>query len=163
MEKGKFDVTKAIGHKYPSYRVEVKNNDMILYALSIGFSRDPLNKEHFKFTYENSDNFTSFTTLPVVVSHKQLGIVTTTPNLPEINPMMILHGEENLEVFKPLAAGMKVQINETLVDVQDKGSGAALIMETEIVNIETKEVHAKILTTIFARGVGGFGYKGKIK
>lgn len=57
MDSSKGDVKKAIGYTYPPYTVEVKNNDLILYALGIGFSKDPLNRDHFKFTYENDENF----------------------------------------------------------------------------------------------------------
>lgn len=68
--KSSVDVTKAIGYKYEPYTVSFSNNDAILYALSIGFSQDPLNKDHFKFTYENDENFTTFPTMPVVLGHR---------------------------------------------------------------------------------------------
>lgn len=55
--KDQVDIPKALQHKYPSYDVNLTNNEMILYALGIGFSKDPLNREHFKFTYENDENF----------------------------------------------------------------------------------------------------------
>jgi peroxisomal enoyl-CoA hydratase 2 len=31
--------------------------DAIIYALGIGYSEDPLNKQHLNFTYENSEDF----------------------------------------------------------------------------------------------------------
>ena len=70
MEKKSIDVTKIIGHKYKPYEVDVKNNDLIIYALSIGFSQCPLNTKHFKFTYELNEDFTSFFTIPVVIGHR---------------------------------------------------------------------------------------------
>ena len=57
MDSSDIDIPKALQHKYPSYDVTLTNNEMILYALGIGFSKDPLNKDHFKFTYENDENF----------------------------------------------------------------------------------------------------------
>jgi hypothetical protein len=71
-----------------------------------------MNTKDFKFTYELNDEFTSFFTIPVVIGHRQLGEVLETPNMPEINPMMFLHGEENLEIFKPIRAGQKVLVEE---------------------------------------------------
>jgi hypothetical protein len=45
------------GYKYPIIEKVFTPKDMILYALGIGFSQDPTNKEDFKFTYENDKNF----------------------------------------------------------------------------------------------------------
>ena len=122
-----------------------------------------MNTKDFKFTYELDENFTAFTTMPVVIAHKELGAILTTPGLPEINPMMFLHGEEVIELYKPINAGMKIEVQEKVVDVQDKGSGAAIFVEGTLTDTETKEVVAKVLMTGFGRGIGGFGYKGTIK
>lgn len=51
------DVKKVLSTTWPSYDVKLTNNDLILYALGIGFSQDPLNRDHFKFTYENDGDF----------------------------------------------------------------------------------------------------------
>jgi hypothetical protein len=53
----KIDVTKIIGKKLSPVTKIIANKDAILYALSIGFSEDIMNKDHFKFTYENDENF----------------------------------------------------------------------------------------------------------
>jgi hypothetical protein len=51
------DVKKVLSTKWPSYDVKLTNNELILYSLGIGFSQDPLNTDHFKFTYENDSEF----------------------------------------------------------------------------------------------------------
>jgi hypothetical protein len=56
MGKG-WDVEKAIGAKMTEYEVKVDNREIILYALGIGFQKDPMNKEHYNFSYENADDF----------------------------------------------------------------------------------------------------------
>jgi hypothetical protein len=48
----KFDLSKLIGYKYQKYFVTPTNRDLCLYALGIGFQKDPLNRDHLKFTYE---------------------------------------------------------------------------------------------------------------
>lgn len=164
MNSSNSDVQKAVGHKYKPYIVEVENKDLMLYALGIGFSKDPLNKDHFKFTYENDENFSSFATMPVVVGHRQpITEFLSTPHIPEFNPMMLLHGEETVEIFKPIPAGSKIKVDESILDIQDKVSGAALSIETHLSNVATGEKHARIITTLFIRGIGGFGYKGTYK
>ena len=51
------DVQKVLSTKFPSYDVKLTNTELILYALGIGFQQDPLNTDHFKFTYENDGDF----------------------------------------------------------------------------------------------------------
>ncbi len=68
--KQSVDVTKIIGHKFNPVTVDLTNKDAILYALSIGFQDDPLNREHFRFSYELDENFQAFPTHAVVLVHK---------------------------------------------------------------------------------------------
>ena len=58
-------------------------------------------KPHYNFTYENAEEFQSFPTMGVVVSHRG-AILGAIPGMPEFNPMMLLHGEESLEILKPI-------------------------------------------------------------
>jgi hypothetical protein len=53
-------------------------------------------------------------------------------------------------------------VQEKVVDCQDKGKMTFLFIEADIKNAETKELAAKVLSTIIIRGVGGFGNKGTI-
>jgi hypothetical protein len=57
MEAKNWDLSKAIGHTWKSYEVPITNKDIILYSLGIGFQRDPMNKAHYNFTYENAEEF----------------------------------------------------------------------------------------------------------
>ena len=45
---------------------------------------------------------------------------------------MLLHGEESLEVFKPIQADTTVVVQEQIIDLQDKnGKATAMIVQTE--------------------------------
>jgi acyl dehydratase len=133
---------------------------MILYALSIGFSKDPLNREHFKFSYENDENFQAFSTMPSVIAHKQSEGIMSIPGFPQFNPMMLLYGEENIEIIKPITADIKLRVEERVADVADKTKMTALTEESLIKNAETGELLVKIYRTLMIRGLGGYGYKG---
>jgi hypothetical protein len=50
------------------------------------------------------------------------------PNNLTIDPAKILHGEQYLELFKPLATADVLTLKSRLVDVLDKGSGALIII-----------------------------------
>ena len=101
MKASDWDLKKAIGHKGKSYELDLTKKDLILYALGIGFQEDPLNKGHYNFSYENAEEFQSFPTIPVVIAHKNFDLIRG-PGIPDFNPMMVLHGEEAIEMFKPI-------------------------------------------------------------
>ena len=64
-----FDPKPLIGLLFDSYELTFSPKDLILYALSIGFNQiDPSNRDHFRFTYENDENFGSFPTMSIGVS-----------------------------------------------------------------------------------------------
>ncbi|TMK87076.1 MAG: 3-alpha,7-alpha,12-alpha-trihydroxy-5-beta-cholest-24-enoyl-CoA hydratase, partial [Actinobacteria bacterium] len=73
-----------------------------------------------------------------------------------INPMMLLHGEQDLVLHKPLPVRAKVENSGRVAAVYDKGKGALVVIETE-----TKDETGDLLCTnrfsAFIRGEGGFG------
>mmetsp|Transcript_111461 Transcript_111461/g.154025 ORF Transcript_111461/g.154025 Transcript_111461/m.154025 type:complete len:302 (-) Transcript_111461:63-968(-) len=160
------DVKKIIGTTNTPYRVTLSQKDLILYALGIGFQQDLMNRDHYNFTYENHENFGAFPTIPVVIAHRgpaSKGDFSFIPGLPPFNPMMLLHGDETVEMLKPIQADEEYEVVEKVIDFQDKVKGAVLIFQTTISSVETKEVHAKVIMSCFIRGLGGFGYKGTVK
>jgi len=42
--------------------------------------------------------------------------------------MMVLHGEEKVEIFSPIEAGTTVVIHEKIHDLQDKKKATAMIV-----------------------------------
>ena len=154
------DIKKVLSTKWPSYDVKLKNNDQILYSLSIGFQQDPLNTDHFKFTYENDGDFQAFATMASVIAHRQSDLVLNIPGFPQFNPMMLLYGEENLEFYKPITADLNLVVEERIADVSDKGKMTGLTEESLIKNKDNGETLVKILRTLMIRGVGGHGHKG---
>jgi len=52
--------------------------------------------------------------------------------------MMLLHGELRLELFNELNIDSEYELEYSIVDVQDKKSGAVFIARTEIYELEDK-------------------------
>lgn len=99
----------------------------------------------------------------MVVGHRASLESLRVPGVPEFNPMMLLHGEESVEVFQPLVPDSIYVCQETLVDLQDKKKATVMVIETIITDKESGEKIARLLTNLFVRGIGGFGAKGTIK
>ena len=94
-----------IGKTYEQYSVDLPSKDMILYALSINFSQDPLNRDHFKFTNEAHKNFTAFPTQSVAMALQRFPSFLKLKGFPAVDPYKILHGAEELQILKPLEEG----------------------------------------------------------
>lgn len=55
--------------------------------------------------------------MPVVIAHRMALEDLSIPGVPQFNPMMLLHGEETVEVFKQVEPDSKVIVQDTLVDL----------------------------------------------
>lgn len=104
-----WDLTKAIGAKQKPYEVFVDNREVILYALGIGFQKDPMNGADYNFTYENADEFKSFPTVGIILAHRTQLTDIVVPGMPKFNPMMLLHGEEKVEIYS------QIEVDTTIV------------------------------------------------
>jgi acyl dehydratase len=163
MEGGKskeLNAQKVVGFKADWREFDIKNSDTIIYALSIGFNEDPLNKKHFKFTYELADDFSVFPTYAAVIPLKDFAdLFLACKDIPEFNFMTLLHGEEWLEFHKPLPTSGKVKYQMEFIDVEDKGKGTLFCIQAKIWDIEEKNLYASVISNIFVRGVKGNGAK----
>src|SRR5690606_34551829 len=74
----------------------------------------------------------------------------------KFNPMMLVHGEQALEIKKPLPVEGTIQCTPTVRDIFDKGSG--MLIETDVTcTDESGDIVAVTSSSTFIRGLGGFG------
>ena len=134
MKPAKVIVEKVRGFKFKDTVTEYSEMKAILYALGIGVSRDPMNLNDLNFTYERAENFKVLPTFGVVlgISGRLFDGLNSCPGLPEFNPMMLLHGEHKLELFRPFPGKQKLQIKNEITDIADKGKAALLTMQHTI-------------------------------
>jgi acyl dehydratase len=128
------------------------DREVMLYALGVGFGRDPLNQQELRFVYEN--DLKTVPTFATVIGWGQATLARS-----GINYLMVVHGEQRLTLHKPLPSQADVLADERVVGAIDKGEGKGALILLEKV-IREKESGDKLCTlgaTIFARGDGGFG------
>lgn len=78
--------------------------------------------------------------------------------VPNFSPMMLLHGEQYLEIRKyPIPTATKLVSKGRLLEVVDKGNAAVAKNGITTINAETGEDVFYNETTVFLRGCGGFG------
>jgi len=136
------------------------DKDVMLYALGIGLGRDPLEPRELKFVYEK-DLRTVPTAATVLGSNGPPS--TPKPTKPghrttEINRVLMLHGEQKLELHKPLPPSGTFTASSRTIGAFDKGKdkGAVVYNETTWVDPAGEKV-ATLTSAMFARGDGGFG------
>lgn len=82
--------------------------------------------------------------------------------VPNFNPMMLLHGEQFLEIKKfPIPTSGTLKSYPSLVEVADKGAAAVVVTRCETRDSTGDLVFVNESTT-FIRGSGGFGGSSKV-
>ena len=100
----------------------------------------------------------------MTLAHKNFGIFLKAEGMPEINPMMILHGSEEIEIFKPIVPDQTYKVVAKFIDFQDKGKLTVGLAENLIYSTDNlKEPCVRIVSQLIIRGLGGFGHKGIVK
>jgi acyl dehydratase len=138
---------KAEGQTY-SWR----DRETMLYALGIGLGADPMNETELPFVYEKDlKAVPSLATVVAWGSGPNFGSST-------INFMLVVHGEQSIELHKPMPVGADVVADSRVVAVYDKGpKGAVIMTESVLKDAKTGEKIVTLGSSIFARGDGGFG------
>lgn len=128
--------------------------DTMLYALGLGFGEDPTDPKELAYVYE--ENLVTVPSMAVVLGYP--GMWVRDPRT-GIDWKKVLHGEQWLEVFKPLPTHGKVIGRSKIDHISDKGEGkgAVIYASRDIIDAASNETLARVTMSIFARGDGGFG------
>jgi acyl dehydratase len=148
------DRDTLLGWEFPDIVQSYDHRDTILYALGLGIGSDPLDRKQLRFVYEDG-----LRALP------SMGVILGYPGFWLSNPKTgadwkkLLHGEQSIDIFRPLPAKGTVIGRTRVVDVIDKGAGkgALVLTERDILDGETGELLCRTASTSFLRGDGGFG------
>lgn len=149
----------AIGARSETVESSWTPTDCILYALGVGAGAlDPTGSE-LEFTTENSAGVEQrvLPTFAVVPPFKTFGGGSALDEVGTFDKAMIVHGEQGIELHRPIPTSGRVRSTATIVGVYDKGSGAVIASESVSVDAETGEPLFTNRTSVFVRGAGGFG------
>ncbi len=150
------DLSALEGTAFAPTTFRYTERDAIVYALGVGAAADPLDPASLAFAYENAP--AGFRVLPTFAStfgYETMWQILGLPGL-RINPMMLLHGEHETRVPRPLPREAALTNHGRLAHVYDKGSSALLLLDVTSED-EQGAVVAENRYTLFARGLGGWG------
>jgi acyl dehydratase len=145
----------------PAHKVSYRERDVMLYALSIGLGIDPLNARELPYVYE-----ADLQVVPAAVTVLG-GAGAQAPPAPEVpagmrlstfDEVRVLHGEQAVELQRPLPRSGVFTVESRTVAAYDKGpaKGAVIVKESTWVDENGSKV-ATLTSSVFARGDGGFG------
>ncbi|MDH3547173.1 MAG: MaoC/PaaZ C-terminal domain-containing protein [Gammaproteobacteria bacterium] len=129
------------------------DTETMLYAQSIGFGRDPLDRKELDYVFEQGRPLQTVPTMASAI-------------VPDMFPpdlgwdySQVLHAEQRLQLYRPLPVAADLLLNKRVVDVFDRGPkhGAIFLFEVEGRLAKDDTVLFTLGATVVARGDGGFG------
>jgi acyl dehydratase len=135
---------EAVGLELPATKFDYEERDVMLYALGVG-------AKELAFIFERGlKTLPTFAVIPAFPALMGLSAGV------EINPVMILHGEQSFRINKEIPTSGSLTTTGTVTGVYDKGKGALVTLDTV-----TKDANGEVVFTntsgVFVRGAGGFG------
>lgn len=149
-----FDPEKLLNRQFPVIRQTYTDRDCMLYALSVGMGMDPLDEDCLHFVYE--ENLKVLPSQSVMMAHPGFWAKEDDTGLDWVQ---VLHAGQEIIMHGPLPTAGTVEATTRITEVTDKGEriGALIVSDRVVRDVETGEDLCTLVTTILARGNGGFG------
>ena len=147
------DYDRLLNWSFPDVEQSYSKTDTILYALGIGLGADPLDDRQLGFVYE--ENLAALPTMCVVLGSPGFWLKEQDTG---VDWVRVLHGEQGLQLHRPLPSAGTVIGRMRVSDIVDKGAdkGALIYTEKELIDKASGDSIATLTSTTFARGDGGF-------
>ncbi|NWF68267.1 MAG: MaoC family dehydratase N-terminal domain-containing protein [Chloroflexi bacterium] len=152
-------VQQVIGYQYAPITFTYSERDVALYALGIGAPADPLDPQELRFVYElSSEGFVALPTYGALFASSMIHYLMSgkIADSIEFNPMMLVHGEQYLEIEKPIPTSASITCHPRITAIYDKGSGMVVVVDVECRD-DKGETIVRNQSSMFIRGLGGFG------
>ncbi|WP_300397105.1 MaoC/PaaZ C-terminal domain-containing protein [uncultured Sphingobium sp.] len=134
------------------------SRDSMLYALSIGLGRDPMDPRALPFVYEKDQQ--AFPCMAAILATPGFWM-RDHPEF-EIDHRRIVHGEQHLRLYADLPPSGSVSGQTLIARIIDKGPGKPAIIHAvrELSNCENGSKIAAVEQVYVYRGGGGFSQEG---
>jgi acyl dehydratase len=131
--------------------------DTMLYALGVGLGADPLDEGELRFVFEK--DLQAVPTMATVLGSP--GFWWRDPRT-GANWVKLVHGEQAVQLFRPLPVAATLVATNKVVSITDKGvgKGAIAVIERELRDQQTNEIVAKGRNVTFLRDDGGYSAAG---
>lgn len=140
--------------QFPALTRRYDERDAIIYALGLGIGQDPVDPLQLQFVYERG--LRTLPTMSVVLGFPGPWLSDPATG---VDYSRVVHGEQHLEVIRPLPVMATLRCRNHVVGVVDRGEkkGAAVTVARELRDDADGVVIARQMSVLIARGDGGFG------
>lgn len=148
------DANRLLNKNFPPVRQTYTTKDCMLYALGIGMGIDPLDEECLRFVFE--ENLKVMPSQSVMMAHPGFWAREDDTGL---DWLKVLHLGQEIIMHRPFPSEGTVEAKTRITEVTDKGEriGALIVSDRVVRDVATGEDICTLVTTILARGNGGFG------
>ncbi|KAK1844799.1 CAP-Gly domain-containing protein [Colletotrichum chrysophilum] len=146
----------GVGFEYPRQEVSWVKRDVLLFANTVGCTDQEL---HFLYATDNPLAFkgNAQDVIDFYAAQKSVQI----PNVPSFDPRRVVDGQRKLVLHKSLptsSEGKKFEVRTKVLGVYDKGRpGSVVETQTDLVDAESNEVYASVITSSFYVAQGNWG------
>jgi 3-hydroxyacyl-CoA dehydrogenase/3a,7a,12a-trihydroxy-5b-cholest-24-enoyl-CoA hydratase len=155
------DVDAALGAQLPETTSSYTEHDLALYALGVGAGRNPTDARDLHLVYEHhGEGFWALPTYGVIPALNSFFKLMADGNgAPGMNYGLdrVLHGEQDLELLRPLPPSAQLTHRARVADIFDKGKNAIVVTHVDTYDTKSGELLAKNDISIVVRGAGGWG------
>jgi (3R)-3-hydroxyacyl-CoA dehydrogenase / 3a,7a,12a-trihydroxy-5b-cholest-24-enoyl-CoA hydratase / enoyl-CoA hydratase 2 len=150
------DLSSFAGTRFSATTFAYDERDAMRYALGVGAATDPVDHIGLSYAYENAaSGFQVLPTFAATFGYGAMWQILEVPGL-QLNPMMLLHGEQETRVPRPLPPKATVTNHGAISHVYDKGSGALFLIDVNSTDAAGTML-AENRYALFVRGRGGWG------
>ncbi len=149
------DHDKLLHFPIPEVRQALTKRDTAFYALSVGLGQDPMDDGQLDFV-DQKRGLVAVPSMAVTLGYPGFWLSDPATG---VDPKTVLHGEQSIELLRPLPVEGEIIGRTRVTGLIDKGTGrgALLYSEKHVTDAATGELVAVTSSTTFLRGTGGFG------
>jgi acyl dehydratase len=149
-----FDPNYLVKRPFPTIRQTYTAKDCILYALGVGMGIESLDEDDLRFVYEK--NLKVVPSQSVMLAHP--GFWADEEDL-GIDWVKVVHTGQEVIFHNPLPSAATVEATNRITECIDRGEklGALIVSERTVRDVDSGKDLCTLITTILARGNGGFG------
>ena len=161
------DREKVLGTSLGESRGSWVADDVILYHLGIGAGFQATDPAELEYTYEKnlkvlpsfavvaSSTFTARVRREAAGGQARRGGGMLNVEGLDFNPAMLLHGEQEIEIHRPLPTAATFRTGSRIAEIFDKGKAALVVIENTASDDDGPLFTSRM--SAFIRGEGGFG------
>lgn len=149
------DPSVAVGAELPEVSFSWSPSDVALYHLAVGAAADPMDPAGLAYVDDTEPKVLPTFATVAASFHATEPPTVSFPGV-DIDLAKVVHGAQQITPHRPIPATGSATTRTRIVEVQDKGSAAVIVQESETLDDDGTPLWTA-RSSIFAKGEGGFG------